>query len=70
MSEGEQTLDDIRKKLQKTEKEQRKIEGGKGKSPYKYSEEDAVDALQDWGTSGDLPQKDVSTVVRKKSKKT
>ena len=62
----EQTLDDIKNILKKTEREQRLLEGDEGRPHTTYSDEDAIKALEDWGASGDLPSKDIARINKKK----
>lgn len=59
-----QELEVTRKQLQKTEKEQLLIEGGK-RSRHTYAIEDAKDAGKDWGAEGDPSDKNIAPLMNK-----
>ena len=53
MTEYEALVSERRNLLQKTAKEQDLIDCGEGNPIYIFTDEDAIDAEIDWGTSGD-----------------
>jgi hypothetical protein len=62
MTEYEALVREFRDSLQVTSKEQDILDGGDGQPIYIFTDEDVIDALVDWGTSGAESDKNIRTL--------